>query len=184
MNFISIDASRALADLDDPRVGLEVKTHIAADLVAALIEYLDDIEGDPDLEPSLGGDGYLSQFGTDAIDLEGDECDLEDDGISEPLLGSPEIAPSYTVRGGYYGWHSVPGSQEHWSQGQGNDGEEEDGGDMPEHTNEDGGDINDLNEDREASLSLPEQINQERRTFERNDWHVTDGEVQPEYGHK
>lgn len=49
--------------------------------IEILIALLDVIDGDPDLEPSLGLNGYLSN---DPPDLEGDDCDLE------PILGSAE----------------------------------------------------------------------------------------------
>lgn len=77
MNFISIDARKALADLDDPRAPIPIKRTVAADLVAALIDWLDLLDGDPDLEPSLAGFDGLSYHKA--------EVDLEDDGLSREL---------------------------------------------------------------------------------------------------
>jgi hypothetical protein len=86
MNFISIDARQALAELDDPRAPIPIKRTVAADLVAALIDYLDDMDGDADLEPSLAGfDGHAYHDG---------EADLEGDGLDEGELDTADDEPS------------------------------------------------------------------------------------------
>lgn len=53
------------------------------DEIERLIGILDAIDGDPDLEPSLGLNGHLCN---EPPDLEGDDCDLE------PSLGAPEAS--------------------------------------------------------------------------------------------
>lgn len=55
--------------------------------IEILIALLDVIDGDPDLEPSLGLNGHLCN---DPPDLEGDDCDLE------PSLGAPECISQVT----------------------------------------------------------------------------------------
>ena len=76
MNHFDIDVHRALSELDDPRRGIALKRNTAADLVTALINFLDDTEGDcdlednGDLEPSIGASNAYGEY-----DLEGDDCD-------------------------------------------------------------------------------------------------------------
>lgn len=56
--------------------------------IEQLIALLDVIDGDPDLEPSLGiGGNYVSD------DREGDDADDEDCGDLEPSLGAVETHP-------------------------------------------------------------------------------------------
>jgi hypothetical protein len=79
MNHIDIDMHRALSELDDPRRGITLKRNTVIDLVTALIDFLDDTEGDcdleenGDLESSLGGGEWAGE-----VDIELDDCDAED----------------------------------------------------------------------------------------------------------
>lgn len=61
MNHFDIDVHRALSQLDDPRCGIALKRNTAIDLVTALIDFLDQTETDPDLEPSLGSPEVTSE---------------------------------------------------------------------------------------------------------------------------
>jgi hypothetical protein len=178
MNHIDIDMHRALSELDDPRCGIAIKRNTAIDLVTALIDFLDDTEGDPDLEdidpdlePSLGGGEVNCQ-----VDLELDDCDSEDDSDSEPSLGAPEIPPIYLQRGGLYGWYSALGSQDHWASGLGHMEEE-----TVEAEDAGGGDIQDVphddDTDQEPSLGSTEEMDQEaRQAVNRSIWLVDDAE--------
>ncbi|MDB5538571.1 MAG: hypothetical protein JWQ89_298 [Devosia sp.] len=155
MNFISIDASRALAlrPIGCP-VGVEphvwrqavrarVESHLA--IVTALLDLLDMMDGDCDLEDNADAESSLGGLEIHAqVDLEIDNAD------SEPLLGAPEIAPDTLVyRGGCRGWKTEQGTQERWSQG---------GGDMEEEAvDEDGGNILDENHDGELDMHEGDQ---------------------------
>jgi len=143
--------------LNDPRNGLALKRSAAMDAIEELINFLDDTEGDPDLEPN--GDELDASFpegwrlfsGCANEDDERDDHD-EDGGDDEPSLASREtqcLPVDY-----FYSQRSLivqsgpMGSQEDWAVGSRNDGENnvEDEG---EATNEDGGDILDENHDAE-----------------------------------
>lgn len=174
MNFISIEA---LADLDDMRLPIPIRRNLAADLVTALIAIIDDIDGDENLEPSLGFEPLTGTYDLEADCDEDDDterepslgwtemearygcrpvfdADLEhDDADDEPSLGSPEISPMtmFDLKNGR-GWGWRQGTQEtSWAKGSRDDGEE-DGGDAPEQVNEDGGDIQDEPHDEEPDL--------------------------------
>jgi hypothetical protein len=108
-------------------------------LVSTVIQLLDEIGGDPDLEPSLLGNHLLP------YDAEGDgDADDEDDGCSEPSLGAPEPE----LRGADYHFpegatfaHAEPlGSQVGWSRSGDDDREQEDehGGDVQDEPHDDG----------------------------------------------
>ena len=66
---------------------------------------------------------------------------VEVDPDLEPSLGAPEIPPTRTVRGGFYGWHTEQGSQEHWAAGLLGDHEREEedehGGDILDEPHDD-----------------------------------------------
>ena len=110
--------------------------------IERLLTFLDDLDGDPemeesgDLEPSLGWpDGRGPTFAPATDDLERDESDDEDGGDGEPSLGAPESeAPRMLAPGWSDPQHSrTPrGSQEHWAQGNRRDLEEEVGKDNRE----------------------------------------------------
>lgn len=92
----SIDPHRAISEIEDPGRGIALKRNTAMDLVAALIDFLDDTEGDCDLEPSLSaGDALLErQLG---YDLEGDGLEYGelDEADHEPSLGWTVMEASY-----------------------------------------------------------------------------------------
>lgn len=135
--------------LSDPRYGLALKRNAAMDAIEELINFLDDTDGDPDLEPT--GDELDASFpegwrlfsGCANEDDERDDHD-EDGGDDEPSLASPET-PCLRVDY-FYSQRSLivqsgpMGSQEDWAVGGSRDGENnvEDEG---EATNEDGGNI-------------------------------------------
>jgi hypothetical protein len=98
-------------------VGLEIER---------LINLLDVMEGDPDLEPYLAGEGWAGQMGGSLDDREGDLDEDEGDGSAddEPSLGSPELRDRT--------------SQVRWAQGGADDREDDD---EREEENEHGGDI-------------------------------------------
>jgi hypothetical protein len=99
----------------------------------AAIDALDQIDGDPDLEPSFGllPPGVLDETELDADEEEDDEPEDgdfgEDDGCDEPSLGAPESRMSCWGQG-----PSLDGNQSHWAAGGGLDLEDEDehGGDI------------------------------------------------------
>ena len=108
-------------------------------IIAAGIELLDEIGGDPDLEPSLLGNHLLP------YDAEGDgDADDEDDGCSEPSLGAPEPevrGPAYHFPQGAIFAHVEPlGSQVGWPRGGDDDRKDEDehGGDVQDEPHDDG----------------------------------------------
>jgi len=159
MNHIDIDMHRALSELDDPRRGIALKRNTAADLVTALIDFLDltegdcDLEDNGDLEPSLGG-GEVVLLG---------EVDLElDDSDREPALGSPEITSRHRSAGMWW-WDQV-GDQTTWSQGRGDveeetaEAEDAGGGNVVDEPHD--GDLDlwegEAGEDMEPSLGSPE----------------------------
>lgn len=146
---LHLPAETALAlalALNDPHCDLAHKRTVTADAIQDLINFLDDTEGDPDLEEngdewdSAWPEGRVAAFGM-ALHEDSEDSDAgEDDGCSEPSLGAPEIRADWLAPGGSHGWHRVTGNQERWAQGNVKDLEEnvEDEG---EATNEDGGDI-------------------------------------------
>lgn len=108
-------------------------------IIAAGIELLDEIGGDPDLEPSLLGSHLLP------YDAEGDgDPDDEDDGCGEPSLGAPEPelrGADYHFPEGAIFAHAEPlGSQVGWARGGDDDREHEDehGGDVQDEPHDDG----------------------------------------------
>lgn len=140
---IHLPAETALAlaiALTDVRYDLHAKRNAAEAAIDDLIQFLDDTEGDTDLE--LNGDERDASYPEGWRHLY--SCENEDDehgGDDELSLGSPEMPPETMLPGGRYGWHRVAGNQEKWAdRGAGNDGEV-DGGDAPELVNEDGGDV-------------------------------------------
>jgi hypothetical protein len=87
----------------------------------AAIDALDQIDADPDPEPSFG---HLSPG---ILDEAEPDDEPEDDGCGEPSLGAPESRVSYWGLG-----TGLDGNQSHWAAGGGLDLEEEDehGGDI------------------------------------------------------
>lgn len=189
MNFITVEQRDALAALDDVRVPLAVRRETAADLVAALIDLLDDIDGDPDLEPSLGwmpGDNGLDLEGGDVQDEPHD--DGEDD---EPSLATPE--PHYAGADYYLAKQSIYvscqplTSQASWGLGgsraelehehDGAEPENEHGPSWAEAPARRGSLFSGSDEDHEPSLGLTEHINQATRTTEAPGWHFDDCEA-------
>jgi len=149
-------AERALAlaiVLDNPRLNPTLKRACIEDTLDTLFAFLDDLDGDPDLEPNGDAEPSLGWpiTGQPVHDLQNDDreedgCDAEDDGTTEPNLGAPEIPPSswWYVPG--RGSRLVEGTQAFWGKGKGDDHElavDDEG----EATNEDGGDINDESHD-------------------------------------
>lgn len=187
MNFIDIQTSRALADLDDPRCGLALKRHIAADLIAALIDALDDTEADCDLEPSLLSPDDLEGDGIDDGGWQGEGSDNFDD---EPSLAAPE--PVYEPVDYWAAKRSIVmpatplGSQAGWCTGTLSDLEDEHDGAEPEnehgpswseHSTETGPHLSAFGgEDDETSLGTPEQVNQVERLVLTGGWLIDDGE--------
>jgi hypothetical protein len=106
----------------------------ARELAAYLIDFLDEVDGDPDLEPSLANrdpEGNGDIWGDDRErEDEHDEIDDpgEDDGTAEPSLGAIERHPSV-----YGGERTTSGHQLAWTDGNRDDREDEhDGGEPPE----------------------------------------------------
>lgn len=110
--------------LTDARYDLHAKRVAAEAAIEDLINFLDDTDGDCDLEPSLGCNGYMFDLGADAVDLEGgdvqdephDEIDEDGRDVSWPEGGPSRMHP---------GWQTE---------------DDEDGHDA-EQTNEDGGNV-------------------------------------------
>ena len=114
--------------------------HAAAE---ALIASLDAMDGDPDLEPSLGapestpqthwadGSGALDEENAEAEDAGGgdvlDEAHDADTDL-EPSLGAPEIGPTAVTYQSSFGYFRQHGTQEFWAKGK---------GDMEEESSED-----------------------------------------------
>lgn len=69
--------------LNSPSCALDAKRRAAAAVVEDLIAFLDDTEGDCDLEPSLGGNGYMAHYGVQAVDLEGGDPNDEGEATNE-----------------------------------------------------------------------------------------------------
>jgi len=121
------------------RKALSRRVHLHLALATALLGVMDGFDGDPDLEDNADDE---PSFGVEINGI----CELElDTADDEPLLGSPEIAPTGYVLG-KWGWHTIQGSQERWSAGFGSMEEEQ--------VNEDGGNI--LDEPHGAELDLRE----------------------------
>ncbi|MEO6012747.1 MAG: hypothetical protein ABIQ30_04065 [Devosia sp.] len=189
MNFIDVQASRALAEIGDPSRGIALRRNAAADLVAALIDFLDDTDADPDLEPSIG----WGPFGDDLEggDVQDEPHDAGDD--DEPSLGAPE--PSYALAeifwpptGTLFGPALPRGSQEGWAQGGKSDLEDEHDGLEPE--NEHGPSWSEPGEEQrqallvsgsdegdEPTLGFTEHIDQVSRTRTTSEWSFGDGEA-------
>lgn len=111
MNFISIDAHRALAEIEDPHCGLALKRNTAADLVAALIDFLDDLEPDLDAEAGTWPESNIARVldkgsdenledGADAEVVNedgGDINDLPHDGDLDEREGDPAEDMEYSA---------------------------------------------------------------------------------------
>jgi hypothetical protein len=106
---------------EDDRYGIALKRNAAMDATEALIAYLDDTEGDPDLEPYLAGiDGGPSddregenEHGDELDTLEGDQHeDDEDNADDEPdSEGEPLLGWTATIRQEGSGWLMPDGTR-------------------------------------------------------------------------
>jgi len=147
--------------LNDANCPLPQRVEAAERAVEGLIAFLDEVEGDHDLEdngddePWLGWE-HANPRMPDTSDCELDEADDEDEGTEEPTLGAPESHGLFVAALGF--WHVKPhwldrsqwlarladrhcvrvpgGSQAHWT-----DGDNRFRADDCELVNEDGGNI-------------------------------------------
>lgn len=62
---------------------LETKRRAAAAVIEDLVAFLDDTDGDCDLEPSLGFNEAMWHHGVDAVDLEGGDPNDEGEATNE-----------------------------------------------------------------------------------------------------
>lgn len=190
--------------LDNPTYALDAKRRAAADMVEDLIAFLDDTDGDCDIEAT--GDeldcSWAEQFTGRATP--GGTCEDDEDGAdTEHSLGSLDSRPFAET----FGFMRVKpywmtdeefqasrrletrpvceGNQFNWSSGNGGDLEDEHDGTEPDH--EDGGSWSEAasmvgktdganGEDAEPSLGMPEQINQALRNETHSILLLEDGE--------
>lgn len=137
--------------MNDPRIDLMLKRNAAEQAVEDLIQFLDDTEGDADLEPWLGfGSDGDDREGGDIDTCEGDELDGrsqwhsgESDGDcdDEPWLGWPNAGQRITDEMATSEDREVDNS------------DDEDTHDA-EQTNEDGGNVLDEPHDEETDLCV------------------------------
>lgn len=149
-------------DFDDDeirmRAGAYALRRLAEEAAETLILMLDELDGDPDLESSLGfyvpADRYL-------LDAEADDADDEDGGDAEPSLASPELHPSVPMQRLNYWGEPVPGgftgrdrtgSQIQWARGSRDDREDEHDGSEPDESGY--GDLDGMNEGEVGEPSL------------------------------
>jgi hypothetical protein len=145
--------------LNDPRISIHERRDATAAAIDDLIAFLDDLEGDCDLEPNLGM-GDDDREGGDVLDEPHDEIDQdgrdvswpeggpsrlsgawateddEEDGTSEPSLGAPEarfLPVDYFYSQRALVVQSGPaGSQDSWARGSSSDCEDEHDGREPD----------------------------------------------------
>jgi hypothetical protein len=165
--------------LHDPGYAVEAKRKAAADAIEDLIAFLDDTEGDCDLEEN--GDERDSSWpavGPHAFGMALDEGAEEDDAgedsdPAEPMLGAPERHPSAPAFGfirDYPRYEAYPypvGNQTSWA-----DGHNTEARDDCEEVNEDGGDV--LDAPHDGFLGWPEDVTM---TMDTSTWFLTDAEL-------
>ena len=94
--------------------------------IERLVELLDTADGDPDLEETGDeadaawpeGRSHLGGFVTPGLNE-----DSEDDGLTEPSLGAPEVTVNVPTVDLFSPSRSNDGSQVHWAKGRGDDDE-------------------------------------------------------------
>lgn len=159
-----------------------VQRRLAAEAIEGLIEFLDELDGDPDKEPTMADLGYPGDprhGGSGVLDECEDEGEDEPDegGIAdadalllhqfdEPSLAAPECHPDGPSQ---HMCRSSRGDQTRWARGSSGDGEDDDDG---EPDDSGFGDMDGMLEDSqtggEPSLGWTAAINQDGRN-----WHGT-----------
>jgi hypothetical protein len=82
--------------MNDPRIDLMLKRHAAEQAIEDLIQFLDDIEGDSDFEPSLGfGGAGDDREGGDVQDEPHDEMDEDGRDVSWPEAGPRALGSAH-----------------------------------------------------------------------------------------
>lgn len=154
---------------------------LIAEAIDNLLLFLDELDGDPDIEPTMAGDAFVHETrwgGSGSLD----ECepseDAEPDEDGEPWLASPENHPNGPSEPMFS--RSDRGSQTSWARGSSGDGEEDDDG---EPDDSGFGDMDGMLEEAETSgepsLGWTAAINQAGRNWHGTSklpWSAVDGE--------